>query len=179
MLVFAITGITLNHAADIPSTPKIVTIEDTLPAEQLSALANVEDNSLAPLPATLRHYFASSHQVHITKRRVGEVDDGEYYLALAGPGKDAWLAIDIESGEFTYESTDQGWVAYFNDLHKGRDTGFAWRVFIDVFSIACIVFCATGFWLLLRQTKTRASTWPWVSLGVLIPTVLLLLFTHS
>ena len=42
-------------------------------------------------------------------------------------GGDAWISIDRLSGQVTHEDTWRGWVAYFNDLHKGRNTGVATR----------------------------------------------------
>ncbi len=110
--------------------------------------------------------------------RRGEWSGDELYVALHRPGGDAWLAIDLGSGELLYELTDRGWIAYFNDLHKGRDTGPAWRWFIDVFAVACVVFCGSGLLLLQRQAARRPSTWPVVGLGVVIPLLLLIAFVH-
>lgn len=69
-------------------------------------------------------------------------------------------------------------MAYANDLHKGRNTGTAWRWFIDVFALACLVFTMTGLVLLQLQARNRPSTWPWITLGLLLPVVIALLFIH-
>lgn len=177
MVLFAVTGITLNHAADIPAQPTIVTIEATLPDSLLASTKALTAEAM-PLPPPIRQWLQQEHRLVIPSNRTGSYEEGEYYLTLAGPGKDAWLAIDTETGDLTYESSDRGWIAFLNDLHKGRDTGAVWRWFIDVFSIACIVFCITGLWLLVKQTRTRPGTWPWVGAGLVIPTVLILLFIH-
>ena len=107
-----------------------------------------------------------------------EWSEDELYLALPRPGGDAWLSVDLHSGEFLYEATDRGWVAYFNDLHKGRDSGAAWRWFIDVFALVCVLFSLTGLLLLQRQTRHRPTTWPLVGLGLLAPVLLLIVFVH-
>ena len=77
-----------------------------------------------------------------------------------------------------YERTERGWISYFNDLHKGRNAGPAWGWFIDLFAVACIVFTATGLFLLQLHARQRRSTWPLVALGLLIPALLALLFIH-
>jgi len=102
----------------------------------------------------------------------------ELYVSLPRPGGDAWLSIDLQSGELEYERTDRGWIAYLNDLHKGRHTGLAWSWFLDIFAVACLVFSLTGLVLLKMHAGNRAATWPMVGLGVVIPVVLALLFIH-
>ena len=71
-----------------------------------------------------------------------------------------------------------GWVAYLNDLHKGRNAGKVWYWFIDVFAVACIVFAVTGFGLTWLHARQRPSTWPLLGLGLLIPVVIALIFIH-
>ena len=80
-----------------------------------------------------------------------EWSDEELYLSAPGPGRDAWVSIDRASGAAKYETTDRGWVAYFNDLHKGRNTGIAWTIFIDVVAAAVLFFSLTGLVLLWIQ----------------------------
>ena len=102
----------------------------------------------------------------------------EIYLSLPRPGGDAWLSLDLISGELLYESTDRGWIAYFNDLHKGRHSGVAWSWFIDVFAGVCVLFCLTGLLLMQRYASGRPTTWPVLGLGLLVPLLLALLFIH-
>lgn len=176
MLLFAITGITLNHAAQIQVEPKITTVEIQLPAEVLQRIV-VPDEEKAPLPDFLGDWLKHSQNITVAQQRA-EWSEDEIYLSLPRPGGDAWLSIDLTSGDLLYERTDRGWVSYFNDLHKGRNTGRAWFWFIDVFSVACIIFCVTGLLLLQRYAGGRPSTWPLVGLGFVAPLILILLFMH-
>lgn len=176
MLLFAITGITLNHAADIKATPEIITKEAQLPAEILAAIA-VPDAEKAPLPETLRAWLADTQKIEV-RNQLAEWSEDEIYLSLPRPGGDAWLSMDLTSGELLYELTDRGWVSYFNDLHKGRNTPVIWSWFLDFFAIACIIFCITGLLLLKRYASGRPATWPMVGLGLVAPWVLILLFIH-
>src|SRR5690606_9871581 len=108
----------------------------------------------------------------------GEWSGFEVYLAFPRPGGDAWAAIDRETGAMEYESTGRGAIAYLNDLHKGRNTGEGWRWFIDIFAVACLVFCLTGLALLYLYAKGRRLTWPLVGAGLAIPALIAVIFIH-
>ena len=180
MLLFALTGITLNHAATIGATPRIETVEAQLPEtllESLRAQARSQAADGAPLPRALGEWL-DSRVPRPVAGLAAEWSEDELYLAMPHPGGDAWLSIDLLSGELLYEDTDRGWISYFNDLHKGRNTGVVWRWFIDVFAVACVVFCLTGLLLLQMHSSRRRSTWPLVGLGLLLPLLLALLFIH-
>ena len=179
LLLFAVTGITLNHAAQIPASPVTMTQHDTLPEAlraELAALAQTQSRP-APLPVPLREFLRLRMGVRAGLREA-EWAPEEIYLSLPRPGGDGWLSVDPASGEVTAESTDRGWIAYANDLHKGRNTGPAWRWFIDVFALACLVFALTGLWLLALHARQRGLTWPMVGLGGLLPLLIALLLVH-
>ncbi|MEH6677585.1 PepSY-associated TM helix domain-containing protein [Phenylobacterium sp.] len=177
MLLFAITGITLNHAGSIPATPRVSEQTAELPADLL-ALAQAAEAQEAPLPDPVRAWIGEELKVSLPADAAPEWSPGEAYLALPRPGGDAWLSLDTAVGEVIYERTDRGVVAYLNDLHKGRNTGVAWMWFLDVFAIGCVVFCITGLILLQLHSHARGSTWPLVGAGLIIPLLLALLFIH-
>ena len=177
MLLFAITGITLNHAAKIEGTPHVVNQAATLPAELLQALPGERIQGNAPLPKRVAAWLADTLDAPVGTR-AAEWSEDEVYLSMPGPGADAWLSIDRTSGAIEYERTERGWISYLNDLHKGRNAGPAWGWFIDVFAIACVVFTVTGLFLLQMHARQRPTTWPWVGLGLLVPVLLALLFIH-
>src|SRR5690554_8046441 len=58
MLLFAITGITLNHAGQIPATPLVETVEAQLPQELVESLSARAEASPADLPDDLRRWLA-------------------------------------------------------------------------------------------------------------------------
>ncbi|PQA86468.1 PepSY-associated TM helix domain-containing protein [Hyphococcus luteus] len=176
MLVFAVTGVTLNHAADIPATPQVTTLEGEVPQTLLATLPEAGGETL-PLPDDLRAWLGTEMDLEVGPRPA-EWSADEIYLALPRPGGDAWLSIDLVTGGVLYEATFRGWVSYFNDLHKGRDTGTAWRWFIDIFAGACVIFCVTGLILLQFHAARRPSTWPMVGFGFIAPLLLVILFIH-
>lgn len=177
MLLFAATGITLNHAAKIEGSPRVDNRQVELPPTLLGALEAQPVEGNAPLPDGLARWLREELGAPLGGREA-EWSEDEVYLSMPGPGRDAWLAIDRATGDVEYERTDRGWISYLNDLHKGRNAGPAWGWFIDVFAIACIVFTLTGLLLLQMHARQRPSTWPWVGLGLVVPVLLALLFIH-
>lgn len=175
MLLFAVTGITLNHASQISAKPAIVTLEAVIPVPLITQLRQAATQQQIPnsVKSWLNQQLNQSIRFHDT-----EWSTDELYIALPRPGGDGWLSIDLDNGELLYESTDRGWIAYFNDLHKGRNTGTAWSWFIDIFACICVVFSFTGLWLLVRQSTMRLSTWPITLAGLVIPLLIMLLFIH-
>jgi hypothetical protein len=159
MLLFAVTGITLNHSAAIEAKPQTLTRKLDMPASVLRALGTRGEGN-APLPGTVSGWLNDVLPVSI------------------GAQPAEWSAYDRATGAVEYERTTRGWIAYLNDLHKGRNAGTAWRWFIDVFALACLVFCITGLFLLQMHARQRRATWPYVALGLVLPLLLALIFIH-
>ncbi|MFC3032614.1 PepSY-associated TM helix domain-containing protein [Pseudoalteromonas fenneropenaei] len=174
MLLFAVTGITLNHAADIRAEPQVRTVELELSEGLRMALQGREQG---PLPLAVRQWLLQQHDI-ATPARDAEWEADEVYLGMPKPGGDAWLSIELETGRVLFEDTDRGIISYLNDLHKGRNTSTAWRWFIDVFSALCVIFSLSGMWLLVRYARQRPSTWPLVLAGALAPLLILILSAH-
>ncbi|RDK82601.1 UNVERIFIED_ORG: hypothetical protein DFO82_2425 [Idiomarina abyssalis] len=167
MLLFSVTGITLNHAGWIESAPSVESHESSLPQTELDRLANASGNDA--LPTFFHRWYEDKTQNSISSNAEIEWSDYELYVAMPRPGGDSWFSVDLTSGAFYSETTDRGWIAYFNDLHKARNTGFLWSLFIDVFAVASILFTITGLLLLKKYSKGRKSTWPLVLAGFIIP----------
>jgi len=182
LLLFGITGFTLNHAASIEARPKVTsrtaTVDDALRAALLKELPAAKTRKgKAELPAQLQAWIQAQWAVD-TAGREAEWTDDEIYLSLPRPGGDAWLRLSLIDGEAEYERTDRGWLSYFNDLHKGRNSGAAWSLFIDIFAAATLVFSITGLFILKMHAGSRPFTWPMVGMGLVIPVLLALLFIH-
>ncbi|MBB3209337.1 hypothetical protein FHS27_005177 [Rhodopirellula rubra] len=177
MLLFAITGITLNHASQIETKPETRTIMAEMPSELLEILGQHVHDDDAPLPIEVANWLTEQTSFSIGQRDA-EWSEDEVYLSMPGPGRDAWLAIDRETGEFEFEETQRGLISYLNDLHKGRNTGPAWRWTLDLFAIATLVFCLTGLLLLIQHARRRRMTWPLVGLGFVAPFLIAILLIH-
>lgn len=177
LLLFAVTGFTLNHAGQIEAEAQTTHRNVSLPAGLLAAVAGEDEHKAAALPEPVVAWLGDELDVHVAAREA-EWSADEIYLSLPRPGGDAWLSIDRISGEVEYELTRRGAIAYLNDLHKGRNAGAAWSWFIDVFALACLVFAITGLFLLKFHAARRTSTWPLVTFGLVLPVLLALIFIH-
>ncbi len=158
MLLFSITGITLNHAAQIAAKPSVSTRQREAACAVARAarrllLAKSDEGAAA---AAFVSEWISDNMGLETASRMAEWSEDEVYVSMPRPGGDAWLSIDRVSGEVHYERTDRGVVSYLNDLHKGRNAGPLWGWFIDIFAVACVLFASTGL-LLLKMHSTPAA----------------------
>ena len=177
LLLFTITGITLNHAAEIEAAPVTTERQATLPARLRSAIAPSDEPDVSkPLPPAIAKWLAD--ELGVSVGAAAEWSGEEIYLALPKPGGDGWVSIDRASGAVIHEDTSRGVISYLNDLHKGRNSGTAWKWFIDIFAGACLVFTITGLFLLQLHSAKRRSTWPIVGLGLLIPAAVAIIFIH-
>ena len=177
MLAFSVTGITLNHSAAIEAKAKVTTTEVTLTSDAVEGLAKGPANGRSALPPDVASAVKAAIGVDVSGRDA-EWSENDAYVALPRPGGDAWVSIDRQSGALTYEKTDRGWIAYLNDLHKGRNTGAAWSLFIDVFALCSIAFSITGLLLLQMYAKGRSATWPVVGLGFGLPLLVAVFLIH-
>lgn len=177
MFLFAITGITLNHAASIGAEPKVVQSEGKIAPGLLRSLPPAGDGT-APLPDNVAKAVAAAVPLDPAGFPADWSAEDEVYVAMPGPGRDAWVSIDRSNGAISAEVTNRGTVSYLNDLHKGRNTGSVWFWFIDLFAAACVVFTVTGLFLLQLHARHRPSTWPLVGLSLLIPLAIALIFIH-
>ena len=184
MMLFAVTGFTLNHAGQIESKPKVESRDAQLPPELLEKLQQAQKQGLLAagkdavgMPADVDGWLAQQIKVS-AKGFAVEWSEDEAYVPMPRPGGDAWLRVDLKEGSVEYEKTDRGWISYLNDLHKGRNTGGAWSLFIDIFAVGCLVFCITGLLILKMHAQRRPMTWPMVGLGLVLPALLVLLLVH-
>ncbi|MDM0113177.1 PepSY-associated TM helix domain-containing protein [Variovorax sp. J22R133] len=182
MVLFSVTGFTLNHASQIEAKARVVSHTDTIDRDMLDRLEQLlpaakARKGRAELPPELQSWVDKKWDIATTGREA-EWSDDEVYLSLPRPGGDAWLRVNLATGEIEYERTDRGWISYLNDLHKGRNAGAAWSWFIDIFAAATLVFAVTGLFILKMHAGNRPFTWPMVGMGFVVPVLLALLFIH-
>ena len=82
LLLFSITGITLNHANDIPADPVTRPLEGQLPASLLIVL---NQRQSGPLPAPVQQWLDQEFALDSTGKEAEWAPD-EVYVALPRPG---------------------------------------------------------------------------------------------
>jgi uncharacterized protein len=175
LTLFTVTGITLNHASAISAEPRVSSGTAQLPENLRGTLSSAPESDGPPVDIAA---WAEDEFKLSLRNAAAEWSEEELYLSAPGPGRDAWVSIDRTTGAAKYEKTDRGWLAYFNDLHKGRNTGITWTIFIDIVAVAVLFFSLTGLVLLWIQARQRKSTWPLVGGGIALVTALMIFFAH-
>lgn len=178
MLFFALSGIALNNADVFESaTAQVTRHADVLPPALLAELNAQAGEAGDALLVELERWLREHWQLAIYPKS-SEWSADEVFVDLKSPGVEAWLSVDRRSGAIAYERSDRGWVAYFNDLHKGKNAGGVWGGFITVFGVACVIFSVTGLLILQVHARGRWKVWPLTGLGLVIPLLLMLLCVH-
>lgn len=88
MLMFALTGITLNHSGAIEAKPRIETRSVAIPAslrDDLRTLAGDGQAAERPLPDAATRWVADAMALSVAGKPA-EWSEGEIYLALPRPG---------------------------------------------------------------------------------------------
>ena len=147
-MLFAVTGLTLNHADWFESgEPTVRSLAGELPQPLLGG--QVDKLAVAE---HLRHE-------HRLKGMVTEfeVDEQELFVLYKGPGYSAEVVVDRQAGSYRVEEARRSVMAILDDLHKGRDCGPVWSLVIDVSAVLLTLLSITGIWLLLYLKKRRRS----------------------
>ncbi|MFT4177775.1 MAG: PepSY-associated TM helix domain-containing protein [Luteolibacter sp.] len=147
ILFFSVTGLTLNHPSwKFGSVSRESTTKGKIPQEFLKEPAKLE------IVEHLRKHEKIRGLVDDFT-----IDDLECSITFKGPGYSADVFLDRETGAYQATQYRQGWVALMNDLHKGRDSGKAWSLVVDISAILLIIVSVTGIGLLLYIKRRRKN----------------------
>lgn len=178
LLMFAATGLTLNHAGTFEPEPRVTQTRAIAPAEVQKVLAAGPAQGEAPLPPAARAWLDKQFKVR-TGDAAATWSAEAVELVQQRPGGQTTTVIDRPGGQTLVETEARGLVAAANDLHTGRYSPKAWNLLIDVFAVACLVFAGTGLGLLLTNARARPVTWPLILGGVAIPLGVWLIAAHA
>lgn len=161
VLLFAVTGLTLNHQDFGWSEPKITTSSLALP------LAMLSHPDQAELGNRLRETLNLNSQVSDYRE-----DDSQIQVTFAVPGHRTLVTINRADGKAEVEQEARGLLGRLDDLHKGFDSGPAWYWIIDIAAILLTISSLTGMVTLLSLRARRRSGFIVASLGVTIVIVI-------
>jgi hypothetical protein len=147
LFFFAVTGFTLNHADWFSRQQRTVQIRGAMAPKLL-------DKAIAKLEIV--EYLRSAHGIHGAVKDF-RVEDSDCEVSFKGPGYAADVLIDRSSGRYELTETRMGLIAVLNDLHKGRDSGKAWAVIIDLSAVLMTVVSLSGLLLIFFLQKKRLS----------------------
>jgi hypothetical protein len=150
VLFFSVTGITLNHPDwTFGEAERRVDDEGRMNLRWLH-----RDGSEDVARLEVVEHLRTTHGVRGAMSEF-RTDERECLVTFRGPGYSADAIIDRESGRYSLSQSYHGFIAVVNDLHKGRDTGKAWSLVIDLSAVLITLISLTGlallFYLKLRR----------------------------
>jgi uncharacterized protein len=145
VLGFAVTGLLLNNAARLGLDQGAVTsCECTVPADLLKT----------PDPNAI---VAALRQGRTIPGDLGafEVEDDAVRVVFRAPGCTTDVRINRADGRATIECETRGPTGALLDLHRGKHTGTAWRVLMDVVAVLLAGSALTGIVLAFMTPNRR------------------------
>jgi hypothetical protein len=156
-LLFAVTGLTLNHQDFGWSEPRAV-----------SSSITIDENLVSnPDQAALEKFIREKLGIRSPATDYHE-DPDEIQVTLAAPGKRTVVTINRADGTGTVEKEQRGFLAKLDDLHKGADAGPVWYWTIDIAALLLVVSSLTGMVTLLALRARRRSGFLVGALGILM-----------
>ncbi|MFT3992105.1 MAG: PepSY-associated TM helix domain-containing protein [Luteolibacter sp.] len=147
ILFFSVTGLTLNHPSwKFGSVSREESSKGEMPLEWFKEPAKLE----------IVEHLRKQDKV---RGLVDDftIDESECSITFKGPAYSADVFLNRETGAYEVTQYRQGWVALMNDLHKGRDSGKAWSLVVDISAIVLIIVSVTGIALLLYIKRRRKN----------------------
>ncbi|MBP7704567.1 MAG: PepSY-associated TM helix domain-containing protein [Caulobacter sp.] len=152
LMFFSFTGILLNHPTWLQGeAPAERSVTAQIPAADIAAAMKTEDQPKALAETVTRRVKLKGAY------KSGEMLDGEAMLRLEGATGATDIILNLETG--LAEATVQPATAtsIVNDLHKGKNTGAAWRLLIDLTAILVLVLSVIGY-VLFFSLRFRLKT---------------------
>jgi hypothetical protein len=155
VLLFAITGLTLNHEDFGMSQPKIAKSTIVVPADVLarpdrSALGGRLRDMLG-IRSPITDYREDPDQIQVT---------------FAAPGHRTVVTVNRAQRTGEVETETRGLLGKLDDLHKGFDSGPAWYWMIDLTAVLLTLSAVTGMVTLVSFRARRRSGYIVAVLGV-------------
>jgi hypothetical protein len=169
LFFFAVTGLTLNHQQWFAKQQKTTLSKGRMNVQWL----HTADRSVDKLQVV--EYLRSQNKVSgaVSDFRI---DDSQVAVSFKGPGYAADIFIDRDSGAYDLTENKMGLAAMMNDLHKGRDSGHAWSLVIDISAVLMTFVSASGIVLLCFLQKRRFSGFLAAAVGAVFCIVICLLW---
>lgn len=165
----------MNHAAWLTTEGDSGIETHTLPNNLRQALSAND-----VMPVEQLKVFIQQELELIDPRSIDmELNIGEINLDYPLPAGYAFVSILLDEGSMEVEYRRGSLVALFNDLHKGRYTGPAWSLLIDISAIVMTIFAIAGLAILLQHKKYRLSGLLFVAIGTLTPFIVYFLFVPN
>ena len=154
LFFFAVTGLTLNHTDWFGDAQRTVQVKGSVDLAWVNRdVAKLE----------IVEHLRKAHRISGALSDF-RVDDAQCAVSFKGPAYTADVFVDRATGAYELTETRMGLVALLNDLHKGRDSGRAWGLVIDISAVLMTLVSLSGLVLVFYLQKRLFSGM--VTLGV-------------
>ena len=169
LIFFAITGLLLNH-------PEWFEAKDEQPSKDRTiqlAPADVAAAQKAADPSRALTELVRKQQPLIGAYQSGEVIDTEAMIRLEGPKGSSDIIVDLSTGSAEVSVKKASFVDTINELHRGKNSGAAWKAVIDISAILILALSIIGYVLFfsLRFRLRTSLILTVVSLGAMLAVV--------
>ncbi|TDO28229.1 PepSY-associated TM helix domain-containing protein [Sediminibacterium goheungense] len=152
VLFFSVTGITLNHLEWFDeSIEKENKINGNIPADWVNAADTVKIKKLEVVEFIRKQYAIKGYVSDFM------IQEDRCLVSFRGPGYSADAFINRQDGTMQLTELKLGAIAIMNDLHKGRDSGNAWKWVIDASAVFLIIVSLSGLVMLFFLKKKRVN----------------------
>lgn len=144
IMFFAVTGLLLNHEDWFAGATRTSVVTDTIPRRLL------EGPDQLMVVENLRARFGATGAVSTF-----DIDDATLHVELKGPGRRTEADIDRKSGLTVATTERRGFFVRLDDMHRGKDSGTAWKWVLDVSAILLFVGSLTGILMWFALPRRR------------------------
>ena len=157
LLLFGVTGFTINHEEWFGATrPRVTETEGATPQNLIAAsdaLRIVEHlRAMFRITGALTDYDAGDDKLSISFKEPGQIWE---------------VVIEKSTGRTSVHAEAFNFAAVINNLHRGRYSGPAWRWVIDASALLIVLACATGIVLWLALPRRRLVGIVALAVGIL------------
>ena len=151
LIFFSLTGLLLNHPGWLAGEPPETTVHLALPKSEIAGAMAM------PKPAEVLATAVARRTALIGRFKSGEAQGGEAFIQFQGSRGASTVTVDTDSGAAEVVNKPSSLLTVLNDLHRGKNSGAAWRWVIDLTAIVVMALSLLGF-VLFFSLRFRLKT---------------------
>lgn len=164
MLFFAVTGLLLNH----PDWDKTRSQQQQMTVPSPPWLTHTKDwqQNYQQQGLRLLQWLDLKHNIRATRFSI-EWDDFDRLLILTldSPAGNTVIEAFVDQQKIHIDQRQLSVLAMLNNIHRAKHTTGLWLYLSDISAVAMMIFCLSGFWLVIINRLQRRPALAWFSGG--------------
>ena len=164
MLFFTVTGLILNH----PDWDKTRSQQQQMTVPSPPWLTHTKDWQQNYQQQGLRilQWLDLKHNIRATRFSI-EWDDFDRLLILTldSPAGNTVIEAFVDQQKIHIDQRQLSVLAMLNNIHRAKHTTGLWLYLSDISAVAMMIFCLSGFWLVVINRLQRKPALVWFSGG--------------